>query len=189
MTLGLLYNLFLVFQDHVFRESGSNSFIVNGLKTFVQIICAWGITLVLFPWFILKAFGDSLNPPIGLPLYIGLAIFVIFSLLGLSSAFTMVKVGNGTPLPIDQTTKLVVSGPYRYVRNPMAIAGIGQGIAVGIIYTSVPIFAYVIIGAVLWQVVVRPIEEKDMEKRFGKEYNDYRTRVSCWMPKISHYAT
>lgn len=184
MTLGLFYNLFLVFQAQVFRESESNSVIANGLKTFVQIICVWGITLVLFPWLILKAFGESFIPQVGPSLFIGIAIMVLFSFLGISSAYTMVKIGNGTPLPIDQTTRLVVSGPYRYVRNPMAIAGIGQGIAVSIIYTSVPIFTYTILGALLWQLVVRPIEEKNMEKRFGDEYEDYRKRVSCWIPKI-----
>lgn len=183
MTLGLCYNLFLVFQDQVFRASRSTNFMTNSLKTFVQIICAWGITLLVLPYFILQAFGERLTPGLGLPLYVGLAIFVIFSLLGLSSAYIMVKLGNGTPLPIDQTTKLVVSGPYRYVRNPMAVAGIGQGLAVSMIYTSAPIFAYAIIGALLWHFVVRPIEEKDMEQRFGSAYNDYRARVACWVPK------
>ena len=183
MILGLFYNLFLVFSNQFFRESKSNSSIFNGLKTLMQIIGVWGITLVLFPWLILNAFGDSLIPQLGLPFYLGLTVFLIFSILNLFSAYTMVRDGNGTPLPVDQTTKLVVSGPYHYVRNPMAIAGIGQGIAVSIIYTSVPIFIYALLGAVLWHLVVRPIEEKDMEKRFGQEYNDYRARVSCWIPK------
>ncbi|MBK7872353.1 MAG: isoprenylcysteine carboxylmethyltransferase family protein [Saprospiraceae bacterium] len=96
----------------------------------------------------------------------------------------MVKNGNGTPLPIDQTTKLVLTGPYRYVRNPMAIAGVGQGIAVSIIYASIPIFIYSLIGAILWQLVVRPIEENNLKKRFGKEYEDYKQKISCWIPKL-----
>lgn len=40
------------------------------------------------------------------------------------------------------------------------------------------------IGAILWQLVVRPIEEKDMQQRFGKEYEAYRKEVRCWIPKF-----
>ena len=74
----------------------------------------------------------------------------------------MVRDGKGTPLPLDQTNKLVVKGPYRYVRNPMAIAGLGQGIAVSVLLGSIHIFVYTLVGAILWQVVVRPMEERNM---------------------------
>lgn len=186
MILGFLYNLFLVFQENVFRESQSNSVVINGLKTIIQIICVWFITLVFFPWLIIQAFGQSANLQIGIYFLIGAILFILFSILGLASAYSIVKNGNGTPLPIDQTTKLVLSGPYRYVRNPMAIAGIGQGIAISIIFTSIPIFIYALIGAVLWQFVVRPIEERNLKKKFGEEYKDYKRKTPCWVPKLNN---
>ena len=46
----------------------------------------------------------------------------------------MVRDGDGTPFPLDHTSKLVMSGHDRYVRNPMAIAGIGQCIPKLIIF-------------------------------------------------------
>lgn len=76
----------------------------------------------------------------------------------------------------------MTTGPYRYVRNPMAMAGIGQGIAVAIAFDSWPVFIYVILGGLAWQVVVRPHEEADMLERFGQEYESYRGRVRCWWP-------
>ncbi len=183
MMLGLGYNLFLVFPRRTFRESESESFFINGLKTLIQIVCFWGISLVLFPWIILKSFNEVISIQDGISLYIGITCLTLFSLMGLSSAYAMVKNGKGTPLPIDQTSQLVVTGMYKYVRNPMAVAGIGQAISIAWMYQSVSILIYAFIGALLWHLVVRPIEEKDMETRFGKTYNEYRQKVSCWIPK------
>lgn len=53
MFLGLFYNLFLVYQSEVFKEANSHSTLVNTLKTLIQIICVWSITLILFPLFAL----------------------------------------------------------------------------------------------------------------------------------------
>jgi len=186
MSLGLMYNLFLVFQGQVFRESESKSTWVNGLKTLTQIICVWSITLVLFPWLIMDSFGENLTPPLGTTFVLSVTLFILFGFLGLLSAYSIVKVGNGTPLPIDQTTELVISGPYRYVRNPMAIAGVGQSIAVSIAFSSISVLTYALLGAVLWHIVVRPLEENNMRVRFGSDFDDYRKRVSCWIPKLNN---
>ena len=85
-------------------------------------------------------------------------------------------------MPVDQTNALVTRGPYKFVRNPMAVAGIGQGMAISLLFLSVPLFLYSILGGILWHVVVRPAEERDMEVRFGTPYAEYKNRVSCWIP-------
>ena len=186
MSLGLMYNLFLIFQGQVFRESEAKSTWVNGLKTLTQIICVWSITLVLFPWLIMDSFGENLTPQLGTAFVLSVTLFILFGFLGLLSAYSIVKVGNGTPLPIDQTTELVISGPYRYVRNPMAIAGVGQSIAVSIAFSSISVLTYALLGAVLWHTVVRPLEENNMRVRFGSDFDDYRKRVACWIPKLNN---
>jgi len=184
MLLGLFYNLFLINEDRIFRQSNTNNLAVNATKTIFQIICIWLITLVVFPILIMKSFGLRSIASSDFKI-IGIALFVFFSILGIFSAYFMVRKGNGTPLPIDQTQNLVREGSYKYVRNPMAIAGIGQGISISILFWSIHILIYTLIGAVLWQFVVRPMEEKDMMQRFGKEYEAYRKKVRCWIPKIS----
>jgi len=184
MLLGLAYNLFLINKDHLFRISNTNNILLNSIKTFFQIICIWTITLFVFPMLLLESFG---NTSIELNNFrsFGVLLFLFFSAIGIYSAYSMVKIGQGTPLPLDQTQKLVTKGLYKYVRNPMAIAGIGQGISISIFCWSIPILIYSLLGALLWQFVVRPIEEKDMIQRFGKEYEDYQKKVSCWIPKFT----
>ncbi|MEM6337020.1 MAG: isoprenylcysteine carboxylmethyltransferase family protein, partial [Bacteroidota bacterium] len=75
-----------------------------------------------------------------------------------------------------------VRGPYRCVRNPMAVGGLSQGLAVGLWLGAWSVFAYVVAGGLLWHVFVRPIEEADLAARFGSRYEAYRRRVRCWIP-------
>jgi len=184
MILGFCYNLFLISDEQVFRMATTNNLIVNGLKTILQTICIWLITLFVFPVLIMNSFGvtsiDSSNIKL-----IGVLLFAFCSILGLYSAYMMVRNGEGTPLPLDQTQKLVTKGPYKYVRNPMAIAGIGQAVSISIFFWSIHILFYAIIGAILWHFVVRPLEEKDMVERFGNDYEEYKRKVKCWVPKIN----
>lgn len=118
---------------------------------------------------------------------VAVSVFVLASLLGLSSGMTMAINGEGTPLPLDCTKKLVVRGPYRYVRNPMAIAGLVQGTAVGIWLGSWSILLYVLVGMFLWDRIVRPIEEFDLQQRFGDKFEDYQKKVRCWVPNREGY--
>ncbi|MEL6107690.1 MAG: isoprenylcysteine carboxylmethyltransferase family protein [Planctomycetota bacterium] len=181
MLAGLAYNAFLCFNASLFRTSSAGP-LANTAKTLVQVICIWSITLGILPGIILNAFGVDPVPPWGISLALASLLFVACSALGLLSAFFMVRHGHGTPLPMDQTNRLVVAGPYRYVRNPMAIAGIGQGMALAIAYQSPSLWVYSLTGAVVWHVAVRPFEERNLLDRFGKPYRDYRKSVRCWIP-------
>lgn len=96
----------------------------------------------------------------------------------------MATLGRGTPLPTATAPFLVIAGPYRYVRNPMALAGITQGLAVGWWMGSFSVIVYALVGAVAWHTLVRPHEERDLLKRFGAAYRDYQRRVLLWIPMI-----
>ncbi len=104
-----------------------------------------------------------------------------------ASAWNLVKWGQGTPLPIDATNELVIRGPYRYIRNPMATASLLQGAAIGIWFGSPLILTYVFAGALLWNVAARPWEEADLRARFGADYERYQKQVRCWWPRLSPY--
>ena len=55
--------------------------------------------------------------------FLGIAVFFVGLLLAVSTIRLFSKLGNGTLAPWDPTSKMVITGPYAYVRNPM-ITGI-----------------------------------------------------------------
>lgn len=187
MAVGLAYNAFLCWETALFRRATSGT-AANAAKTLVQIACIWTLALAVIPGVLLDAFPPAAAAPSTAWRAASVALFVAASALGLASSFFVVRDGRGTPLPLDQTNALVVTGPYRYVRNPMAIAGIAQGVAVGMYFQSLPIVVYAALGAVLWHTVVRPAEERDLAARFGAAYLAYRARVRCWVPTVRGWA-
>lgn len=114
-------------------------------------------------------------------------VFVCASVVGLWSGVTIAVAGNGTPLPTDTARNLVVSGPYRYVRNPMALTGLAQGACMAARFGSWFTLVYVLAGAVLWNWGIRPIEEADLQSRFGESFKRYGQEVRCWVPRFPGY--
>lgn len=109
-------------------------------------------------------------------------MFAAAGSLGLRSGYIMARIGQGTPLPMDSARNLVIAGPYRYIRNPMAVAGTIQSLAVGVVLGSPAIFAATWVSAAMWNYGVRPAEEKDLANRFGAPFVEYRDSVRCWIP-------
>lgn len=166
-----------------FRPATTQSKLVNLLKTGLQTAGFWLVFLLVLPTLI-GWLETRLGWPGFVPLpMIGWGGFVLFSLLGLYGGYTMSTVGRGTPLPMDCPNELVISGPYRVVRNPLAVAGIGQGVCVGLVMGSFAVVSYALCGAVLWHLFIRPAEERDLAARFGEAYADYRRAVWCWWPR------
>lgn len=159
----------------------------NSLKTIGQIIVMWTVLLGLMPLGI-----DRLDRWLGVPRLpalpaFGAMFFLAASVLGLVTANVLVRDGEGTPLPFDTARQLVVAGPYRYVRNPMAMFGFAQGISIGLGLGSCAVLAYTAVGVAIWQGVARPWEEADLERRFGESYRRYRDAVPCWIPRLTPY--
>ena len=158
-------------------------------KTAAQIFVVWGVILFIIPSFIVKLEDKLGVPHFAFPFQKPLAaiLFVVISLLGLSSAFTMSRIGRGTPLPMDSARALVIRGAYAYVRNPMAISGIGQGLAVALFLGLPLVFIYALMGGLIWQLIFRPLEEGDLQANFGADYENYRRAVRCWIPRFKAY--
>jgi protein-S-isoprenylcysteine O-methyltransferase Ste14 len=117
----------------------------------------------------------------------GAALFLVASALGLWSGLLFALRGDGTPLPTRCVNCLLILGPYRHVRNPMALAGISQGVGVGMMLNSPLVVAYSLAGALVWNCIARPLEEEDLESRFGEEFRRYQGDVRCWLPRLRPY--
>jgi protein-S-isoprenylcysteine O-methyltransferase Ste14 len=158
----------------------------NVVSTFRQIVVFWGLFLVVIPLVIValeKRWSVTLPvPEFAVP--VGVIVLVAASSLGISSAAVMSTLGNGTPLPSAMPNRLVIAGPYLWVRNPMALSGIVQGVGVGLILSSWLVIVYAIVGSLLWNYAIRPLEESDLEERFGDGFRRYRQTVRCWIPRV-----
>ncbi|MFJ3958125.1 methyltransferase family protein [Arthrobacter sp. NPDC090010] len=153
--------------------------------TFVQIVFFWGLFLGVFP-LVIRALEVRWRLEIPLPVasvVVGWTVLALASALGLWSAAVMSSLGRGTPLPSVMPNRLVIAGPYRWVRNPMAVSGVVQAASVGLILQSWLTVVYAIGGAVLWNYGIRPLEERDLAGRFGADYQRYREAVRCWIPR------
>lgn len=156
------------------------------LRTALQTLFFWGLFLGVLPALIALVearWGLRLDLPLPARI-VGTAALIAATALGVWSAVTMTSRGEGTPLPSEMARRLVIAGPYRYVRNPMAVAGIAQGVAVGLMLSSWLVVVYSLCGSLVWNTVVRPIEEADLAERFGDDYISYRRRVACWIPRL-----
>ena len=139
----------------------------------------------LVPWWMT---GWRLQPPfLDLELTRGLgAIMILAGVPGLVDSFARFALqGLGTPAPIAPTRNLVVSGLYRYVRNPIYVAVVaiilGQGVLIGD-------WRVIVYGAVLWiffHVWVVAYEEPTLEQTFGREYEAFRVGVPRWIPRMT----
>ena len=153
-------------------------------RTFLHTTVFWFISLVLVPWLLIRA-EQALHIPIfstpfqsWLP-WVG---FTGFGLLNLTTGYVMSSWGKGTPLPLETARVLVVRGPYRFVRNPMAISGLSLGLMVGWWLGSWLTLTIVILAGIIWHVFVRPLEERDLQQRFGEEYLAYKSEIQNWIP-------
>lgn len=163
----------------------------NLAKTLLQIVVVWPVFLILGP-----IIASRMDSPLHLTRYrftsplwkrVGVALFMLNAAIGLFSAWFMVTRGRGTPLPIDATQALVLEGPYRYTRNPMATTGYAQAGGIALLLGSPTAVVYTLVGAVGWHFLVRPWEEADLAWRFGAPYLHYRDRVRCWIPRLRAY--
>ena len=154
-------------------------------RTLRQLTAFWAFFLVVLPLAVVwleRRWRLDVAFPLWLRVF-GAAAFLLLSVLGIWASVAMAKVGEGTPLPSTMARRLVVVGPYRFVRNPMAVAGIGQGAAVGLMVGSWLVVVYALVGSSIWNWIVRPQEEADLAARFGADFEAYRERVSCWVPQ------
>ena len=161
------------------------------MKTLAQTVVFWGGFLFVLPRIVFgvetAVGGEAWRVAGGASQVVGVVLFTLCGTLGLTSGFLMASRGHGTPLPLDAPRVLVVAGPYRFVRNPMAIGGIGQGVAVGLMLGSPAVLLYALAGAFVWHGVARPWEERDLEDWFGEPYRAYRRAVRCWWPRRRPY--
>jgi protein-S-isoprenylcysteine O-methyltransferase Ste14 len=117
----------------------------------------------------------------------GLALIAAGFSLWLWTVVLFARIGRGTLADWDPTSRLVVAGPYRHVRNPM-ISGVaalllGEAVFFGSLWLVGWAALFVAINSAYFILA----EEPGLERRFGDEYRAYRAAVPRWVPRRSRW--
>ena len=95
--------------------------------------------------------------------------------------------GGGTPLPYDPPVRLVTTGPYAYVRNPMQLSmvlmfvGLAAALGSPWLLAGAGLMTLYSAGLAAWD------ERGDLEARHGDEYTEYKSSVRNWWPRYTPY--
>jgi protein-S-isoprenylcysteine O-methyltransferase Ste14 len=147
--------------------------------------------LVVFPSLIVAG-ASYIDGLLGLPRFTpGLATTIIALMLiipGLLLVEWTVKLqfslGKGTPIPIVATRRLITEGPYSYSRNPMATGTTLVYVGVAIWVGSLSAVALALTYPTFIVAYTKLFEEKELEKRFGSEYLEYKRRTPFVIPRL-----
>jgi len=106
----------------------------------------------------------------------GLAGYLVCSLW-------LVIVGRGPFVEFDPPTRFVATGPYRWMRNPIAAMLLLTVLGEAVYFGSAGILTLFALGLLFAQYQVTRIEEPRLRQRFGDDYVEYCRRVSRWWPR------
>jgi protein-S-isoprenylcysteine O-methyltransferase Ste14 len=94
------------------------------------------------------------------------------------------RVGKGTLAPWDPTSRLVVAGPYRHVRNPMISGVLAVLLGEAALFGSLPLLIWFGVVFAVNAVYFPLVEEPGLRERFGEDYERYRANVPRWLPRL-----
>ena len=146
-------------------------------------VIAPGTVAGIVPWLITHWRMQPDTP--AMSLMIGAAMAAAGLAMVIESFARFARTGGGTPAPVAPTQRLVVTGLYRYVRNPMYEGVLLLIFGQMMLFSSAALLAY---GVAIWtafHVFVVFFEEHRLQREFGEEYERYVAHVPRWIPRLA----
>ena len=142
-----------------------------------------GIILIALPARVLS--GSGVQPPaaMGFAQVAGIVMTAAGAALALACILTFAFLGKGTPAPFDPPRRLVVRGPYRWVRNPMYLGAALAMTGAALYYQSTALAGYVAAFLAAMHVFVVGYEEPTLRGLFDGAYERYCAQVHRWRPR------
>lgn len=96
----------------------------------------------------------------------------------------MIFIKKGKPGEnFENTTRLVTTGLYRFIRHPMYASLLFMGWGMFLKEINM-VTAFITAGITLAVYLTCRVEEKEMIARFGEEYREYMKRTRLWIPYL-----
>jgi len=154
---------------------------VAAVGSSVFMALAPGTVAGLGPWWLTGWRGTSSWPPAKV---LGGALVLAGGMVLVQAFARFVVEGLGTPAPVAPTEHLVVGGLYRYVRNPMYLAVVAAILGQALLFGRLVLVVYAVPVAGLMWAFATWYEEPALARRFGPEYEQYRSAVPGWRPRL-----
>jgi protein-S-isoprenylcysteine O-methyltransferase Ste14 len=150
----------------------------------VFLVIAPGFVAGWMPWWISHWRIEA--PFFGMQLFrfVGAVLLTVGVVVLLDSFLRFALQGIGTPAPVFPTRHLVVSGLYRYVRNPMYVAVEITILGQGLIFGNLWLLAYGGLVFLLFHLFVLFYEEPTLKATYGSEYESFCAQVPRWIPHV-----
>ena len=161
--------------------------LIASLGTLLFLLLIIPFFLIWIPHRILLSPEYIYRFDIGIYRYFGLAPIVLGVVIYLFCSGSFVFVGKGTPIPFTPTKELIVTGLYRFVRNPLYIAGVLVLAGEAILFQSLGIFLYCLVMFGVFNVHVL-MEETLLAEKFCARYEQYCKSVPRWIPRLKPYS-
>lgn len=111
-------------------------------------------------------------------------LLICAGLVPIAASFIEFIRANGTPVPVAAPPRLVVTGSYRYVRNPIYVGFMAVLIGEVLVFGSLGLLEYTAVAWCVGAAAVRFYEEPTLARKFGADYRDYRRAVRAWIPRL-----
>jgi protein-S-isoprenylcysteine O-methyltransferase Ste14 len=147
--------------------------LLRAIAAFVALpgLIAFVVPLVLAR----RAIGERAFSPAGLvPLLGGTAVL-------LWAVWEFYRVGKGTLVPWQPPRYIVITGPYRYSRNPMYVAVGLILIGWALLFASIGLLVYAVVVVTAFHLRVVLGEEPWLDRRHGPAWRDYATQAPRWI--------
>ena len=167
------------------KTNFSKTFLVF-VGTMIYLFLLVPIFVIWIPYEILSASGNDIELSNGVFQYVGFVFIALGVVAYIWCSGSFLFYAMGTPIPFTPTKKLVVSGLYKFVRNPLYIAGTLVLAGETLLFQSMGIFIYTLILFGGFNIHVL-MEENYLENKFGKKYEQYRKDVPRWIPRFKSY--
>jgi protein-S-isoprenylcysteine O-methyltransferase Ste14 len=142
------------------------------------------IIMILLAPIVDRAIGFRMAIPLALRLPVGIILLIIGvpTIFWTITRFVRIK---GSPIPFNPPPALVVNGLYRIVRNPMHVGWTVLLIGVAVLMQSFTLLViFIPLFIIVHIVYLKFVEEKELEKKFGQAYIDYKKKVPMFFPGL-----
>jgi protein-S-isoprenylcysteine O-methyltransferase Ste14 len=161
---------------------------VSGWRHLRAIALLPGSVAILVPALILIGAGTDLGWGLdgalaALPILAGPLLIAGGLALWAWTVRLLARIGRGTLAPWDPTSRLVVAGPYRHVRNPMITSVLAVLLGEACLFGSIGLLVWFAAFLAVNHGFFLVVEEPGLERRFGDEYRAYKSNVPRWIPR------